>query len=60
MVEALMFEELPDWTFDVAEVSTGVYRVIGKNSIGQEITETGIDPELVLGNCRNKALAMAA
>jgi len=51
------FDDLPHWTFDIEEVSLGVYEVIAKDSNGRLITMKGFDPELLLEQCRIRALA---
>jgi hypothetical protein len=49
------FPELPKWTFDIDEVSAGVYRVIGTHLNGHNVQVEGIDPEKLLEECRNSA-----
>ena len=42
-------EDLPDWVFEIREVSVGVYNVRGVHSLGPSIDLTdGGDPELLL------------
>ncbi len=46
---------LPGWTFDVAEVSAGVYMVTGTAESGQRIEKKGIDPDALLEECAQVA-----
>ena len=50
------FPELPKWTFDIDEVSAGVYRVIGTHLNGYRVQVEGTDPENLLEECRNNAI----
>jgi hypothetical protein len=49
------FPELPKWTFDIDEVSAGVYRVIGTHLNGYRVQVEGTDPDKLLEECRNSA-----
>jgi hypothetical protein len=49
------FPELPKWTFDIDEVSAGVYRVIGTHLNGYRVQVEGINPEKLLEECKNSA-----
>ena len=51
----LEYKELPGWHFFVDEISAGVYRAWGKDSIGHNIEITGIDPESLLARCKDYA-----
>ena len=53
------FPSLPDWTFDVDEVSAGVYEVIGKNQLGQVVSAKGTDPYKLLDECKESAAKVA-
>lgn len=46
---------LRDWEFDVEEVSVGVYRVVGTDSLGRRVVSTGEDADAVLETCRREA-----
>ena len=48
----IKYPDLPGWTFDVDEISVGVYRVRGSNVVGMIIEQTGNDPEILLANCK--------
>jgi len=54
------FPELPDWSFDVDEVSAGVYRAFGHDRLGQNVEATGIDPDTLIEKCRSAAIEMMA
>jgi hypothetical protein len=48
--------ELADWTFDVHEVSAGVYRGVGRGPQRMSVESTDTDPDKVLADCRTFAL----
>ena len=52
------FRELPDWTFDVDEVSASVYRVRGVDKAGRNVEAIGTDPDELLVDCRRSAAKM--
>jgi hypothetical protein len=54
------FSELPDWSFDADEVSAGVYRAFGRDSLGRNVEATGIDADALIEKCRRAALEMMA
>lgn len=49
------FPELSGWTFDIDEVSAGVYRVRGVDEAGRSVESTGTDPDAVLDDCKKAA-----
>lgn len=53
-------EQLPGWEFDIEEVSAGVYRAIGRNGRGGQLSFTGEDPEVLLRQCISAAMANRA
>lgn len=55
---AIAFPELPGWTFDVDEVSAGVYRAVGVDGSGRSVQATGTDPDQLLDECRRAAMAV--
>ena len=54
------FPDLPDWTFDVKEVSACVWRVRGIDRAGRSVERTGTDMDEVLDQCRKKAAEIRA
>ena len=44
------------WTFDVREVSSSVYRVVGSGPRNMHVESTDTDPERALADCRAFAL----
>ena len=52
------FNELPDWQFEVDEVSAGVYKVLGKDKSGRNVEVTGTDPDDLLNECKESAARM--
>lgn len=49
------FPELPDWTFQVEEVSFGVFVVSGRDVQGRSVVKSGRDPDALLELCRSEA-----
>lgn len=49
------FPDLPEWSFDIDEVSAGVYQIIATDRQGRRISKTGIDPEALIQECRREA-----
>lgn len=49
------FPELPDWEFEIEEVSAAVYRVTGVDQAGRSVESTGTDPDSLLSECRKAA-----
>lgn len=54
------FADLPGWTFEIDEVSAGVYSVRGVDEVGRSIAATGTDPDAVLSECRQSAAKIQA
>lgn len=53
-----MNTSLDDWSFQVEEVSGGVYQVMGTAKDGRRIEMTGLDPVDLLKQCQAQALKM--
>jgi len=49
------FPELPGWTFDLDEISAGVYRFRGVDEAGRSVEATGTDPDALVDECRKSA-----
>lgn len=56
----LSIDDLPDWSFDVDEVSMGVYRIRGQNNLGWTIDLTTTSEQDLIGEARQAAQAMAS
>jgi hypothetical protein len=53
------FQDLPNWTFWVDEISVGVYKVKGKEDVfGASLDLTGQDPQELLREARRTAADM--
>lgn len=52
--------DLPDWRFDVEEVSVSVYRVIGRDNVGRMVAESGEDVDELLLKARRRAAEIQA
>jgi hypothetical protein len=55
----LDFDDLPGWTFEVREVSAGVYVGSGRSASGANVQIQGEDPEQLLARCREFAAGVA-
>ncbi len=51
-------KNLPNWVFDVDEVSAGVYKVVGKHVLGCSLEVKGIDSEELLTQAAKDAQQM--
>ncbi len=49
------FPDLPGWTFEIDEVSFGMYEVYGRYDSAGVIRKTGTDPDALLAECRREA-----
>ena len=47
--------ELPSWTFEIEEVSAGVYRVTGRDRAGRTVESCGEDPDAILAEAKAAA-----
>lgn len=52
------FSDLPEWSFDIDEISAGVYQIIAIDRKGHRISKTGIDPDGLIDECRHEARSM--
>jgi hypothetical protein len=52
----IKFSEIPGWTFEIDEISAGVYKVTGKDDCQRSIERTGTHPDAVLDECKQYAL----
>ncbi len=52
------FDDLPNWTFDLDEVSAGVYKVVGSHRQGCSLEVKGIEPDDLLARAINDARRM--
>lgn len=50
-----VFPDLPDWTFNMDEVSAGVYEVVGQDEVGHYLSVKGIDLDAIVEECKIKA-----
>ena len=46
------FQDLPGWTFEIREVSAGVFVVTGRDAPGRNIERIGSDVDAMLESCR--------
>ena len=57
---AIEFSEIPGWSFDVDEISAGVFKAVGRGRAGQTVEATGVDPVMLMERCKQAALQMSA
>lgn len=53
------FAELPEWKFDMDEVSAGVYEVLGRDRAGRSVSAKGTNLDLLLEQCRREAMRIS-
>lgn len=56
----LKFDDFPGWEFDIEEVSAGVYRATGGDQFGHRTARTGVDPQVVLEECKAYAVEVTS
>lgn len=49
------YADLPNWVFEIEEVSAGVYRVQARDDAGHEVSEKGLDVAAIIEACRRQA-----
>jgi hypothetical protein len=54
----MKISEIPSWTFRVDEVSSNVYKITGRDSLGRGIELVGFDPDDLIKECRSIAVEM--
>jgi len=54
-----VFQDLPNWSFDMDEVSAGIYEIIGRDSVGHCISAKGVDLNALIEECRCEAIKLA-
>jgi hypothetical protein len=47
--------DIPGWTYEVREKSAGVYELNGRDTAGHSIVCSGVDPDLLVKECREYA-----
>jgi hypothetical protein len=50
-----VFPDLPGWSFNVIEVSNGVYEVTAEDYAGHRLSETGTDPYKIIDKMKEEA-----
>jgi hypothetical protein len=50
-----VFSDLPEWVFDLDEVSAGVYEVIGRDIYGHSVSAKGINLDGLIEQCKLEA-----
>jgi hypothetical protein len=51
--------DLPEWSFEIDEVSAGVYEVTASDNRGRRFSSKGTDPDALLESCREQAMRLA-
>jgi len=49
------YPDLPEWQFELDEVSAGVYEVIGRDKAGNCVSAKGVDLDSLIEQCRKDA-----
>lgn len=55
---SLTFKELPGWSFEIEEVSAGVYEIVGSDGYGHRVQSKGTDPDALLHQAREDAIRL--
>lgn len=42
------FDHLPNWNFELDEISAGVYKVVGVHALGCSVEISGTDPDKLM------------
>jgi hypothetical protein len=52
-----IYPDLPNWTFEIREVSANVYTVTGKDNLGHELRGNAyeIDLDKIVEQCKDRA-----
>ncbi len=50
-----VFNDVPNWKFDVNEVSANVFKVEGRDTSGRNVEMVGQDPDILLEDCHQYA-----
>ncbi|HEV3189822.1 MAG TPA: hypothetical protein VGY54_04955 [Polyangiaceae bacterium] len=50
-----VFDQLPGWSFEIDEVSAGVYEVTATDAQGHRVQAKGTDYDALLNECRVSA-----
>ncbi len=54
------FPDIPDWQFEIEEVSANVYRVTGVTANGHRVQSEGSDFDALLEDAKGSALRISA
>lgn len=49
------YSELPNWVFELNEVSANVYEVVGTNQFGQKVYGKGLELNELIDKCKKNA-----
>lgn len=50
------FKNLPEWEFELDEVSANVYEIVGINKSGHKISFKGLELDELIEQCKKKAI----
>ncbi|WAR43784.1 hypothetical protein [Methylomonas rapida] len=54
------YPDLPEWEFELDEVSANVYEVVGTDKLGHKVSSKGVDLDELIEICRKDAKAIEA
>ncbi len=55
-----IYPDLPDWAFNIEEISAGVYEATATDKFGHSVRMKGTDYDQLVSECRKAAGDMAA
>jgi hypothetical protein len=54
------YTDLPEWEFELDEVSANVYEVVGSDKCGHRVSHKGLDLDEIIEQCKKDAAAIEA
>jgi hypothetical protein len=54
------FKDLPNWQFNIDEISPSVYKVSGIDNQKRNVEALGINPDELMEQCKKKAVEITA
>ena len=50
-----IYEDLPEWVFELDEVSGNVYEVVGADKLGHRVSSKGLNLDEIVEQCKKDA-----
>jgi len=52
------YPDLPEWVFELDEISANVYEVVGTDKLGHRVSSKGLDLDEIIELCKKDAKAI--